>query len=215
MVTRGSRHDHGPGAAVTAAGLAVGLCLVGALAGCASDDPGGQTDPTSQTTSPDSGTTAPPSPSQTPTVAPADGPWLATDYVRIRMPKGTEIEDNFDFDSIKQATLPGRGGFVHLSVYDGSDLASIDQAARFTKKDSEQRLRIQADLQREDDVVLGDEAVGFHLAGEEPINTVDVVGTLRGGARYVATFFIDDRVSPQKRQQILDSVLPTWEFVAP
>lgn len=192
------------------------MALLLGLSGCGADTPD---EPSTGPSTTAAGTTASPTPSATPSATPtvevADGPWLATKYNRIRLPKGATIEDNFGFESIKQAKLPDLGGIVHMVVHDGSGLYTIDDAATATKKDHEERLKVQADLQREDDVTLGDATPGFHLSGAEKIHTVDVYGTLNRGARYTVTVWVNDQFTPERRQEILDSMLPTWEFLSP
>jgi hypothetical protein len=54
--------------------------------------------------------------------------------------------------------------------------------------------------------------MAFHLTGHQHFWDVDAYGVLRGGARFVMIFSLDERKPPEENQALIDSMLQTWEF---
>ena len=205
MTSRERRHAVASLALVLATTTLASACGAGEA-----EEPAAQESSSTSSPSPEP-TTSAPVPEPEPTVAPADGPWLSTDYARFRMPKGWKQINDVGFGSIAQGDGPGVRGTIHFSIYPADDLTSLDQAARYSVKDIRDRLKSGA-LKRADDVVIGGDTMAFHLTGHQLFWDVDAYGVLRSGARFVVLFSLDKRKPPEENQALIDSMLQTFEF---
>lgn len=104
-------------------------------------------------------------------------------------------------------------GHIFLTLNDGENLSSLAQAARFSIKDERNRMKTMMNARRVEDVVMGDDTMAFHLVDADNFQTMDLVGTLHRQARFTILFSLTDKLSAQERQEIIDSVLATWEFI--
>lgn len=194
-----------------AARLAVALLLVGTTSACSGDEPGNGADP-----SPSSPSTESSEPSETPessetepAVEPANGRVHETPQFTMRAPKGWrvqyEISDTIEFTSGPPksdgpASEADPFGLVTIEAAAESQPLSLDQAAKGSS----------LPIPRRADTELGGEAA-YLLASNKAAFSDQELGLWYDGV-VVRVLFRLGGGSKADRQELVDSVVATWEW---
>jgi len=191
---------------VTAA-VAVLACLT--ALGCAVDDEGEGVAPEAPSTSSATEATAFPTvPSASPTPTAARGVMLRHDYARVRMPKGWSRRTNFGVPFIRMATANDYFGMVTFVELDATT-PSLDALAK-----SLIASRGNEGLRRRPNVIIGGGKINaVRLAGWTRSRTwEEKYGVLFGNLQWNIEFmFSMGNGTPARRQEIIDSVLASFE----
>ncbi len=180
------------------------------LAGC-----GGGNDETPGASSSDPGTpgsspSSAESPSETgstPAVAPAAGPMLDIDGVRLRAPIAwSQVPDKFAF---RQAAFPPfHESYVSVFRFPNLSGATLDALGDATLKNKDWTPR----AQRLEDQVIDDQPV-YHLAGPRRDGAHrETFGTVLDDAELQVTFEFAEDEPPAYREDVIASVLETVDF---
>jgi len=184
------------------------------LAGCSSDEEGGgpqPADPTSSSTPSSPSATASASvPEPEPTAEPADGPLIRTEGATIRGLKGYRLVSDF---GVVQGYRDDQSNMSFSPGY--TDKPSLDAYAR-------QEIQVSRNpkaLQRVEDVVVGGQYNAFHLLDtSDPDLEGHVFGVMfLDGSWIIKINFYEYAVGKQppltaeERQQVMDSILATFE----
>lgn len=147
----------------------------------------------------------------TPDVAPATGKLLATDLASIRIPKG-RWHVNRSMKSVVLALQPERTIFVALTededVYGQMrGVMSLQELA----ENSRSIIRRPHQVKIHDEVTL-DGVDFYHLSGPDSTSWREEYGTSHEGMDVVVDFEFPKRVRPRTREQLVNSVLATFEW---
>jgi hypothetical protein len=188
---------------LTAAPAVAGVVLTAALAtGCGDDDPP-DADPSKSPS-----TSSSPTESAEPSVAPADGKLLATDTFTANAPRGWSTRRGGTSLAVQVfAFSPDELTFVAISDGPAVNDDSIDERAQEVARSDEFD---RAPKVMEPVTIDGVEA--YRVAGDVGNGSYIIeVGTITGGQDVnlrLETF----NVSPEESQQILGSVLASWQW---
>lgn len=196
------------------------LCVVLLAGGCAD---AGQVDgsdeagtPTATASSPSDATPGEETTDTPPEVAPASGPWLDTGYAKVRAPKGWRRSDNFGFERVQQAsTKVPHPALIHLALHQREPaVGSVEELARFTARELRTRLRMGRFDVGEEVVVAGTRAT--RLDGQvTDQRAATAYAVMVGDLRWTLLFDISPAMPEEDREELMASVLATWEFVRP
>lgn len=182
------------------------------LVGCGSDEEGGGRSPSgNETTATRSPSTSASVPEPTPTAEPADGPLITTEGATIRGLKGYKRVSDF---GVVQGYRDDRATLTLSPGY--TDKPSLDAFAR-------QQIGVSKNpeaMKRVDDVVVGGQYNAFHLLDTSEPDTYEshVFGVMfLNGSWIINLSFYEQNVgggsplAPDERQQVMDSILATFE----
>lgn len=192
---------------------AVALLACLAVVGCAAVEdedvvPGAPS--TSSTSSDTETTTALPSvPSASASATAARGPVLEHDYARLRMPQGWSRTSNFGVPFLRQANSADHFGIVTFAEMT-LKTSSLDDLAETLRSTA-----IARGLRRRPNVPIGGGRVNaVRLAGwTDRLTWEETYGVLAHGGEWTINFtFRMENGTPARRQEIIDSVLASFEF---
>lgn len=191
------------------------LLLVPALALGACGDSGAN-EP-SEASSAATTSTSPAEPS--PTVEPADGPWMKVPGAKLRTPKGWVMVTDY-LGLVMTRRDKNLRASVALSPAFVSGTPTLDQLARQMKK---RENYVPRGSKRLEDVVVGGTLYGFHFRNtSDPQEITDSYGVVNHGGEWTITFgfprlVINDAepMDAQERQELIDSVLAIFENIYP
>jgi hypothetical protein len=177
---------------------AVGLVAV-LLTGCGDSDPGAGPD-TEPTDEPSSGSS-----SQPQAVAPADGPRVENAHASYHVPRGFEVAEELAGTIPANDSGPGRSAITLAEVpaFGSTDLgAAAEVVARNVAQDRPPK--------RLADTTLDGSPV-FHLEGRlDSTVWFAAYGAIRDDTVVYVRFDLD--TAPAKSQQVVESVLATWQW---
>ena len=173
-------------------------CLVAVLiTGCQDEDPGGTSGP--EPADPSSGS------SQSQAVEPADGPVVENAHASYRVPKGYEVADEL------AGTIPANDSgssrsaitLAEVPTFGNTDLGTIAQLV------ARNVARGRAPKRVADTTLAGEPA--FHLEGQvQPGQHFTAYGAIHDDNVVYVRFDLDG--SRAQSQQVIDSVLATWQW---
>lgn len=183
------------------------------MCGCTSsadEGPGGSStsSPSPSSTTPAEGTPTQ-EPTEEPTVAPATGKVIKVKGMKVNIPAGWGVGR---MPAVIQA-------YGYLTTQVGTDVAlfrfpqllteSLDELAR----DIAKRSSFDRELERKADVVVDNQVV-IHLSGVPNKGVhVDLFSTLRAGQQLDLEFTFGTGETRSEREEIIQSVLATWDFI--
>lgn len=176
-----------------------------------SDDPGATpSEPASSPTgAPSTEPTETTTETTTPSIAPATGPVLEMPRASVRVPEGWEIQDQlvsaqaeaFDDDTASLITV------AETEDFSGGQLTT-EQMVDIWYQTSPYDLR-----PKEQPATELDGVEVYHLAGKtDRLSYLEEFGADRGGRVVALIFELSTELSPQEREEIVDSVVATFRW---
>ena len=165
-------------------------------------------------------TTSSTSPSEpSPTVEPADGPWMKVPGAKLRTPKGWVMVTDYLGLVMTRRDKDLRAS-VALSPAFVSGTPTLDQLARQMKR---RENYVPKGSKRLEDVVVGGTLYAYHFRNTSDRQEItDSYGIVNHGGEWTITFDFPRQVindaepmDAQERQELIDSVLATFENIYP